>query len=192
MAQKNLRFKIQGVAPLILHNGHTADPLNYYAKEIKKISSKRSKTEADYEEMARLEWMASLYTKDNKIVIPGDVIQAMIESGAKKFKLGPKVKAGLFVNPVMFPLVFPDSERSLEELWKNDNYKLASLVRVQTSKVVRTRAKFDEWSVSFDLMYEDEILDKDTITQIIEKAGLECGFCDWRPRYGRFISELIK
>src|ERR671914_89551 len=66
--------QITGVAPLILYNGHLADPLNYYAKEMKKISGKRHKTEADLEELAPLEWHGSLYVSEGQVVIPGEVI----------------------------------------------------------------------------------------------------------------------
>lgn len=46
---------------MLMHNGQLADPSNEWARAIKEISGKRAKTAADYEEMARLEWLGSLY-----------------------------------------------------------------------------------------------------------------------------------
>jgi hypothetical protein len=63
--------RITGAAPLILHNVQLADPLNAYAKEMKKISGKRRKTDADLEELARFEWHGSLYVSQGQVVIPG-------------------------------------------------------------------------------------------------------------------------
>jgi hypothetical protein len=55
MAYQTLRFKLISVAPLLCHNGQLADPLNDIARQMKKISSKREKTDTDLEELARLE-----------------------------------------------------------------------------------------------------------------------------------------
>ena len=96
--------QITGVAPLILHNGHLADPLNYYAKEMKKISGKRHKTEADLEELARLEWHGSLYVSEGQVVIPGEMIEAHLVGAAKKLKKGQQAKASLSYDPADRPI----------------------------------------------------------------------------------------
>ena len=41
---KVMLLTIIGTAPLVMHNGQTADPLNKYAKMLKAISGKRKKT----------------------------------------------------------------------------------------------------------------------------------------------------
>jgi len=82
---------------LLLHNGELANPLNPIVKEMKKISGKRSKTEADYEELARLEFQGGLYMGQDGPVIPATCIEAMLINGAKKSKEGPKAKVGIFV-----------------------------------------------------------------------------------------------
>ncbi len=43
---------------LMMHNGRTKDPLDPYAKALKKLTGKRKKTDADYLEISRLEWEA--------------------------------------------------------------------------------------------------------------------------------------
>jgi hypothetical protein len=40
---KQLALTIIGTAPLVMHNGQTADPLNKYAKMLKGVSGKRKK-----------------------------------------------------------------------------------------------------------------------------------------------------
>ena len=99
-----MTVKLLGVSPLLLHNGQLADPLCPIVQEIKKISGKRKKTDADYEEMARLEWYGGLYLdKDEQIIIPGINIEAVLIKAAKTQKSGPTAKAGVFIeeNPVL-------------------------------------------------------------------------------------------
>lgn len=55
---EELKIKIVGISPLLMHNGQTSDPLNRFSKQLKAVSSKRKKSDEDYEEMARIEWHA--------------------------------------------------------------------------------------------------------------------------------------
>jgi hypothetical protein len=85
---KLLSLTIVGTAPLVMHNGQTADPLNKYAKMLKAVSSKRKKTEADYEELARIEFFAGLYMDQNEPAIPARLLEAAVVEGARKSKSG--------------------------------------------------------------------------------------------------------
>lgn len=61
---KTYKVKLIGETPVMLNNDQTADPLNPIAKEMKKISSKRAKTEADHYELSKLEWFGGLYLEN--------------------------------------------------------------------------------------------------------------------------------
>ena len=79
---KDIKIKITGIRPLVLHNGLMADPTNPYTIAIKKITSKGSKlTEHDYAERDRLEWEAGLYWSDE---IGGIAIPSTISNAASK------------------------------------------------------------------------------------------------------------
>jgi len=77
---RTLKVEIIGTAPLIMHNGQTADPLNRYAKAMAEISGKRSKTEADLEQMAWLDFIGSLYMGTDGPVVPGRLIEGTCSS----------------------------------------------------------------------------------------------------------------
>ena len=79
-----MRYRLQSSAPLLMHNGQTANPLHPLAKKLKQVSSKRTKTDADYEEMARIEFLAGLYMAEDGPVLPEHVIDAMLIAAAKK------------------------------------------------------------------------------------------------------------
>lgn len=186
MSYKSLKFKITGESPLLLHNGQTADPLNPFAQAMKKITGKRTKTEDDYRELAKIEWMASLYLKDKKVCIPGMVFEACLADAARKSRRGKLALSGLFV-PEDSPLVY-DGPSNIEKLWEDEKFRLTCLVRVQKNRIVRTRAMFPAWSATIVVNYDPKVLNESDVREIVNTAG-ECGLCDWRPKFGRFSVE---
>ena len=186
MNYSKLNLKIIGVTPLILHNVQLADPLNEYSKALSKISGKRSKTEADHLEMAKIEFHGSLYTMNNKVIIPTEMIEASIIDGAKKFRKGSQFKAGFFIKDHA-ELDFGQKLKA-DQLWKHrEKYSIRAGVRVKTSRLFRTRPKFDTWSISFEIHYDPSLIDESELKEAIAKAGTQVGIGDWRPKHGRYI-----
>jgi len=184
---EKLTFRIQGMAPLIMHNGQLADPGNEWARAIKEISSKRAKTAADYEEMARLEWMGSLYLSQQGPIIPGRVLEgALIGKGgaARKQRMGKQAAVGLYVVK-NFPLEY-DGSKDPNELWLDERFRSKELVNVQTSKVVRTRPIFEEWAADVHFEIDTDFVNVEDAKLWMDIAGRECGLMDWRPKFGRF------
>jgi hypothetical protein len=179
--------RITGVAPLILHNGQLADPLNNYAKAMKRIAGKRNKTETDLEELARLEWHGSLYVSSGNVVIPGELIEAHLVEAAKKLKKGQQAKACLFCDGV-FPLVY-DGPVDLDALWKNEAYRLTAGVKVQRNRIMRTRPIFQSWTLSAQVLYNPSQLNLGEIRKFFRIGGEQIGLGDWRPRFGRYVVE---
>ena len=54
----SLTFRCVGIAPLLMHNGSLANPLNPKVKEMKEITSLRKKTDENHLELQRLEFAA--------------------------------------------------------------------------------------------------------------------------------------
>jgi hypothetical protein len=187
MSYKELPFKITGVAPLIHHNGQTADPLNQHSKSIAEISGKRKKTDADFREMARREWYAGLYLFNGEPCIPFQMLESALVQGSKKEKRGPAAKAGLLVESHT-PLQY-DGPRNPNELWEDERFRLRVPVRVGTSRVVRTRPMFDNWSASVVVKYLPELLNEKDVRSFLVSVGEQIGLGDWRPRFGRFVVE---
>lgn len=181
---RTLRFKIRGVSPLLMHNGQLADPLNEWTKALKKITSKRKKTDADYAEMSRIEWYGSLYLKAKIPCVPGWVLEAVLINGSKKKRMGTQAKIAIFCDKDY--LLEYDGPRNIDELWEGDNHRLTCGVRVQRARIMRTRPKFENWGLEFDVLFEDEILNQREIEDIVEIAGRQVGLMDWRPKFGRF------
>jgi len=171
-----------------MHNGQLADPLNEYARDMKKISGKRDKTEADFAELARLEWYGSLYLHDGKPCIPGEIIEATFLNGAKKRKRGQQAKAGIYCDK-NFPLLHNGKGGDLKNMWESGDYKFSVPVVVQRSRVIRTRPKFDGWSAVIEINYDEKLLNPSEVLDILTVCGEQVGLCDWRPKFGRFLVE---
>ena len=181
--------RIIGVAPLILHNGQLADPLNYFAKEMKRISGKRHKTEADLEQLARFEWHGSLYLSHGKVCIPGEVIEAHLVAAAQTQRKGRQAKAALFCDG-MVPLDY-DGPSAVEALWADETFRLTSAVKVKQSRVMRTRPVFPAWSLAVEVLYNPSQLNGAEIAEFVRIGGEQIGLGDWRPRFGRYVVEDI-
>jgi hypothetical protein len=177
--------QIKGIAPLLLHNGDMADPLNPLAQEMKKVSGKRNKTIADHEELARLEWHASLYQKDGKICVPGVMLDKAIIEAARKSRKGKQAQAGVMV--IDDPLLdFSRKSKALSDIYASGHHTDRRMVVVSRARIARTRPRFDVWGVAFTLQYDDEQLSDSDILDMIDIAGQSIGIGDFRPRFGRF------
>ena len=185
MSYNKIEFEIKGVEPLLLHNGALANPLNQFVIEMKKYSGKRKKTESDYQKLAYLEWMGGLYiNEDKEIVIPGEVLEAAIVSGARKKRQGKQAEVAIFVENNA-RLIY-DGPTDLEELWEDKRFRLEAIVRIRSARIVRTCPKFKDWSAKFVVTYDKDIVNMRDVVEHVKNAGSQCGIGDWRPKFGRF------
>lgn len=182
---KSALFEIEGKAPLICHNARLSDPLDKWTIAVAEISSKRKKTIADHMEMAHREFLGSLYLGENGTpVIPGGNIERMLRDAAAKSKRGKDIQAGVLVTDEI-PIVY-DGPKDPEKLWQDEKFRFRASCKVGTSRVMRTRPWFPEWSLAFEVLYDDTLLNQTAIEEFVELAGSIIGLGDWRPKHGRF------
>lgn len=184
MAWKTMEVEVEGVVPLLMHNGLMADKQNEFALELARFTKKRTKTDADYIEMENIEMKGGLYMDNGRPCIPGEMIEAMLLGGAKKFKQGPNAKLGLVVDG-NFPLEY-NGPKTIEGLLSNPAFRDRRLVKMSGGKVIRTRPRFDKWSLKFTIQYNPDVLNERDVKQIVEKGGEVCALGDYRPKFGRF------
>ena len=184
MKTKKMKFRLESTCPLLMHNGQMADPMNGITKKLKKISAKRSKTDADFKAMSHLEFLGSLYLNEQKEpVIPAHVISAAIVNGAKAEKLGASFKRAMWCEG-NFPLEYEGSKNP-ETMWESDNFKNIVGVKIGQSRIMRTRVEFIKWAATVIVNYFDELEDEQIISAV-ERAGVVIGIMDRRPAWGRF------
>lgn len=189
MAWQTITYRLTSDCPMLMHNGQTADPLNHWSKSMKQVSGKRKKTDADYEELAKLEFFAALYMGKDGPIIPLANIDAMIVNAAKKLREGPTAKAGVFCLKDA-PMEYA-GPRTPETLWNAETFRHVAIVRVQSARVARTRPVFNEWAADVTLNIEDSIVNVAQVDAWMNVAGTQIGLGDWRPQHGRFTAKRL-
>lgn len=188
------RFRITctGTTPLLMHNARLSNPLDEVAKAMKRISSKRTKTEEDHEELARLEHMGGLYfDSDAGPYLPGQNFERCLVDAARITKSGKKIERGVFVETNVNPVAYR-GPRTVEGLWKDDNFRHSASVKIGTNRVTRTRPQFRDWTVDAEGVYDPAVINLEELAEIAGTAGRMIGLGDWRPRFGRFEATVEK
>ena len=182
---------------LMTHSGRMKNPLNEYYKVLKKLTDNRKKTDAHYLEISRIEWEGGLYLNDGVVAIPGACIDASLFNGAKKTKNGVNWKQGATVLEEFCPLKYKgkmiklngNKNGEIPNPMLDEFYPLHLDMRpeiVNKKAVLRSRPIFYDWSLTFTVLYDDEVFDERTIIEIIKKTGKYIGLCEKRPRIGGF------
>lgn len=177
---------IEGTTPLLLGNGIAADPLDPRVKLRAPLKKKSQKTDADHKELARIDWDLALYlNKDGAIILPAPNFNASIIEGARGFKKGKKAAAGVVVvNDA--PLDFPDKRKSLDALYEMGRYTYRRMISSSRGRVACVSPRFDEWRATFQILFDDEVCDAQTLRDWIMKGGRESGVGAFRRYFGKY------
>lgn len=193
------RITIKGTEPLLQHNGaanlDTHSPVNQERDEIvRRLRSDR--TVSDERRLAELECQLSLWLDEHdRPTIPHAALRTMLETSAKKLKQGPRVREGLMVTAVEhFAYDEEQYGTTRTQLGKTTQFRTA--VVVNRNRMLRTRAKFDEWACTFVVECDDAQVDSRHLKTWLEIGGRRIGLGDWRPErsgtYGRFEIQRIE
>lgn len=185
---KKLKVTWKGMTPLIMHSNQGVNPLHPLTKEMKQYTSKRKKTDEDYEKIADLEWESGLYWKDEiGCYIPAECVEATIRNGAKANKKGTHIQKFVSVEPLYIPLYYGENLPK-DKLKADLKYRDVRIMKIQNASILRTRPRFDTWQIEFIVNYEESQIDLESVVQSIDYAGKYVGLCDSRPKYGQFVA----
>jgi len=189
---KEIKCEFHGISPIILHSCQCVNPLHPISLEMKKITAKRKKTEEDIIKLSDLEWEAGLYWNDEVgVYIPAENIEATIREAAKASKLGKHFQKGFMVKDMMVPLDIGE-ELSKQEMCADARFRDVRPMKVQQSRVLRTRPRFNMWNLTFTAAYDEKILNFEDVVNAFEYGGQYVGLCDSRPKYGKFSASITE
>lgn len=185
-----IKIKLIGSRPLLMHADVFADPLNPLTKAHKALTSKRKKTDDDHEAIAQSEWRGGMYF-DEELgpYIPGVNIEAAMVAGGKLSKLGTQLKRSAEVMDDRCKLEY-DGPRTVQALWDQGFYDARS-VKVSQSRLMRYRPIFRHWSLTCEIAFDPESIDRAEVVKCLRDGGQYCGIGDYRPKFGRFDVEVI-
>lgn len=185
----DFEITLTGVRPLLMHSARLSNPLDPMAQAMRKVHSKKQKTDDDYRELAYREWLGSVYADADGPYVPGENIERMLVDSAKLTRDGQNIKRGVLVQTDYCTLNYV-GPRDVETLARDENYRLMASVKVGMSRVMRCRPMFRSWQLTASGYLDESILSPDDFRAIVERAGRLVGLGDWRPRYGRFDAEV--
>jgi hypothetical protein len=209
-------FTLTGTMPILLHADDVmaADELTDWRKDPKN----KSVSVAGDDRSPPWTWQTYLYHDGTHLAIPQEnIMTALRVAGAKipakgKSTFKAMSQTGLLITTdfcrftnhgeqiavadiqALRDLKFSEQVRGARELGFDLLVKRAKLDR---SKNVRVRAKFDDWKVEGTVAVSEPAITQDILVQLFEIAGRYAGLCDWRPSspkspgpYGMFASDV--
>jgi hypothetical protein len=192
----DLRIELSGTTPYLMHSIQSVDPDLAITREIKAITSKKSKmTEEDRRQVERLEWHSGLYLDSEtgkQLVVPvRNVKKCFIESGVIT-RDGKNVARALSFTSLEIPLLH-SGNGSLEKMYESGKFTSRLAVGIGRSRTMRVRPEFMPWGLVFQAYLFEEAMDPDVFTRIVERAGVTIGLGDNRQNgYGRFTATVTR
>lgn len=188
---KTIKFKVTGTTALMLNNPQTVNQFNEYSKQLKTLTSKRTKTEDDLMEISRIKFLSSLYVNNGVYVIPAQHFEKSVIEASKERKLGKKFERSFRIFNDC-PLDFKDKNKTPEQLYDLGIYVDIRTVGIKQSKITTTRAIFPQWETTVECFFDETQLNENDIVDIFEIAGLRYGIGTYRRLYGKYTIKNIK
>lgn len=175
-----IEFLIKGVSPLLVHSPQSMAGMNTPSVgKGKKVPSPEEQAE-----------QSAYRNAEGQFVFPVIGPRNALLKAAKRYKVKGK-RASLFEDVAH---IQPEEDYAVI---LNGNGKPAKEYVVDTRRavvqrngVLRSRAKFEVWSLRFALIYDAELTNPEVLRQVLEDAGNRIGIGDYRPAcwgwFGRF------
>lgn len=188
---ETIYFRFRGSAPLLVQSDRLVNPLDPLTIRLKELTGKKKKTETDHRAIAAVEYEAQLHY-DEKLgpIMPGLNVDAAVVAGAKLTKRGMDVKRGFMTVDDKISIEY-DGPRDLKALFADSRFVDCRSVVINQKRTMRTRPIFRDWQLKFEAAYDPDIFNRKDLIACVEAAGRYAGIGTYRPRFGRFIAEVL-
>lgn len=201
---KTLKVKWTGLRPLVMANPQAVNVVNPYAKAGREINNalKAAKKKDNIEimeekaaEARKNDFESSAYFDEAGFYLPDTVVLACIKEAAKAAKKGKDIDRSVLMSESQVRIHAKVNHKTLEAAFEDDSFRLEGPCKIppKTGVLVwKCRAMIPTgWSFSFTLEYDDNQITSGALQSICETAGNMIGVGGWRPKFGRFISEVV-
>jgi hypothetical protein len=165
---KTITITIKGTTPLLMNKYNIES-------QLAQGKGRRITKTYDPEEEAELSAYWSTTSKKKELIIPANVIYAAILKASSFHKINRRSAKSILAGSIR---IEPE-EISLG----TDQYKIdLRPVVIQRNRVPKARARLDEWSATFKIVYNEKLIgDPMIIKTVLEEAGQRIGIMDFRP-----------
>lgn len=187
---ETIRYRIEGVEPLLLNNPQTVDVFNEYSKLKTVITNKKKKTDDDIIELRRLEVLSKTYFDENiGVYVPSKWMGAQIASnGWARVKIKKSdIRACVFsVEPkIKLHYTGMDKVKTVDDISNNPQFVKTMLLKQGQSKLAKCSPIFNDWHFESAIEFDPAMIDKTTLIRLMDYGAAYNGFGDFRPTYGR-------
>jgi hypothetical protein len=173
---------------LMVSNPQMANPLNSLVREVKELTGKRKRSEADELEIQRLKWKGALYWgEDIGPYVPSVVLWRSIHEAAKVTREGRLIERGLMMTALRMPIQYK-GPRDPEAMYKDKKGRFVDIRDANASgrRIMAVRAVFPEWSCATIFELDENQMSVKDFTRLAEFAGERIGIGTYRRMFGRF------
>lgn len=183
---ETMTIRLKGNSPTIMQCDRLVNPFDPLTRQLKTLTGKRKKTDADLEEISRIKFAGSLYFDDKAGPYwPGINIDRMILDAAKMSRRGVDTKRAFMTLDDVVPLEY-DGPRTIDALYADARFVDFRSVVIRGQRVMTCRPIFREWEIGCEVAYDADILNRDDVIAFFDIAGRYIGLSTYRPRFGRF------
>jgi len=165
-----VKVEIEGTAPLLQHRfPEEENPERKSKKRIKEFAAREDCEKALYQD------------EKGEIYQPAShILGALVRAGARflferRASFSSVIKSSVIVKPDAIPHVF--------QKWAIDRRPVV----IQRARIMRARPRFDKWALRFEIEFDEDLIGKDKLKEILDFAGARIGIGDFRPLFGRFM-----
>jgi len=179
MKETKIKVRVEGISPLLMNR--------FRDKAIEGKSKKRtgSMLTEDIED--------KLYIYEGTPYIPSVYFRNCIVEASKQFKIIGKGKSTYSKIVGATVDVFPEMI-SLKQGF--EPFRIAAVNPMTKGRMMVTRPRFNKWNVEFEIILNDDGVDKEVMNEILTQAGRYVGIGDWRPEkkgmFGKFMVTSFK
>lgn len=189
---QSVRLTLIGSSSLLLHSDRGANPIHPDTVAHKALTSKRKKTDEDHIAIARSEYMLGFYPGD-QISIPTTNVKAALVEGAKLNKLGAAFNRSIMILDDTIPISH-SGPPTKAKMWDTPACVDCRSVKVGTARLMRYRPRVNDWRLSVEIVFDENMVERGQIIAAAENAGRYIGLGDYRParggQFGRFTVEV--
>jgi len=167
---KNIKVTIEGTSPLLMNQYNVE-------AELQRQKGKRiTKTYIPEEEAEKSAYWGT--GKKKELIIPSGILYASILNASSFHKIGKRSAKSILAGSIRV--------EPMEISLGTDKYKIDTRpVVIVRQRVLKSRARLDEWKASFEIIYSEKLIsDPQIIKTVLEEAGQRIGIMDYRPQKG--------
>ncbi|MDP9113885.1 MAG: hypothetical protein M3O20_09395 [Acidobacteriota bacterium] len=217
---KTVKVSITGTMPILMHadNIDWADRMEAWKNDPKN----KAMSKAGDDRTPPWRWIGCLNYDDPKtgiVTVPSEYIMRCMMGGAAQVPTGKgkgtfkaQSQSGLLCSEFHWPLLINGKEiqmSAINQLMNLETFQehveaardlgfslFTKRAKIGTSKHIRVRPRFDNWSTAGEIVIVDDQISKTVLQQILDISGRLKGLGDWRPGaptpgpFGMFTAEV--